>query len=517
LPGIRNGCVIEYSYRKESYRWYDIPSWYFQDDIPKIYSEYEVHIPGYFDFNASLKGALKLTKNSATIETKCFTVGAASADCSVLVYGMSDIPAFIEEDYMTSKYNFLSAANFELSEYTDLSSGAKVKYAKEWKDIDYQLKDEYSFGGQLKKRSLFKERIVPVIAGKNDPLDKAKAVYAYIQHLFKWNEYYGIYSRDGLSKAIDAHEGSSGDINLALVNALNAAGVNTEAVLLSTRENGTVNPLYPVISDFDYVIAKVNIGDKNYLLDATDALLPFGTVPMRCLNDKGRVFSLDKPSYWMDLDNLPQREKNTYTLEATLQDDGKLKGTLIHYSIGYDAYTKRKAIKKFNNFEEYVDDLAGRMQKTKILKSEISNLDSLDLPLGEKYEIEINVYDKLNSGKLSFNPFLIDKITANPFKLADRSYPVDWGMPSTDLFVLTMHLPPNYTVETAPQNTSIALPNDGGKFAMVYQAGGNTFTFSHLVQFSKSIYSSEEYPYLKELYNKIITSEKTEMVFTKSK
>ncbi len=517
LPGLRNGCVIEYSYRKESYRWSDIPPWYFQRQIPKIFSEYEVHIPAYYDFNVSLKGALKLTKNNPTIENKCFTAGGNSCDCSVLDFGMNNIPAFVEEDYMTSRYNFLSAINFELSQYTDLSNGVKNKVTTEWKDIDYQLKDDFAFGSQLKKKSLFKDRIIPVIAGKTEPLDKAKAVYTYIQHLFKWNEYYGIESRDGLSKAIDAHEGSCADINLALVNALTAAGLNAETVLLSTRENGTVNPLYPVISDFDYVIAKVNIGDKNYLLDATDALLPFGTIPLRCLNDKGRVFSLDKPSYWMDLQNLPQREKNTYALDFTLQDDGKLKGTLIHYSIGYDAYTKRKAIKKFNTFDEYVDDLAGKMSKIKILKSEITNLDSLDLPLGEKYEVEIASHNTANSGKIAFSPFFIDKINTNPFKLAERSYPVDWGMPSIDMFVLTMHLPANYTVETPPQTTSIALPNDGGKFVVNYQAEGNIFTFSHLIQFSKSVYSSEEYPYLKELYNKIISSEKAEMIFTKNK
>jgi len=332
--------------------------------------------------------------------------------------------------------------------------------------------------------------------------------------LFKWNEFYGIESVDGLSKALDAHSGSVADINLSLVNALNAAGLNTEAVLLSTRENGNVNTLYPVINDFNYVIAKVNIGDQNYLLDATDPLLPFEVLPMRCLNDKGRVFSLDKPSYWMDL-NLPQKEKNTYSLDFTLQDDGRLKGTLVHYSIGYAAYKKRKAVKKFNSIDEYVEDLNGKMQKTKILKSEIVNLDSLDMPLGEKYEVEVNLYDKVNSNRLTFNPFFFDRIDTNPFKLAERSYPVDMGMPSEDRFILTIYLPAQYTIETGPQTTNMSLPNNGGKFLTSYEPRDNSFTFSNSIQFNKSVYSSEEYPYLKELYNKIIQSEKVEMVFKK--
>jgi len=514
LPALRNGCVIEYKYRLESPYWDEMPAWHFQSDIPKIYSEYEVHIPGFWTFNASIKGFLKLTKNSAEIEQKCFSSGGASCDCSLLIYGMKDIPAFIDEDYMTSSKNFLSAINFELVEWTNPYTGAKTKVTKEWKDIDYQLKDDADFGGQIKKRGLFKERIVPVIAGKTDDLEKAKAVYAYIQRSFKWNDFFGIQSIDGLSKALDAHSGSAADINLSLVNALNAAGLNTETVLLSTRENGNVNPLYPVINDFNYVIAKVNIGGQSYLLDATDPLLPFGMLPLRCLNDKGRVFSLDKPSYWMDL-NLPQKEKTTYALDFTLQDNGKLKGTFIHYSMGYQAYEKRKAIKKFNSFDEYVEDLNSKLQKTKIIKSEVINLDSLDKPIGEKYEVEVNLYDNVTGGKLTFNPFFLDRIDENPFKLAERSYPVDWGMPSEDRFILTMHLPAQYTIQAPPAAMAVNLPNNGGKFLTSYEPGDNSFTFSNAIEFTKSVYSSAEYPYLKELYNKIIQSEKAEMVFVK--
>jgi hypothetical protein len=514
LPGLRNGCIIEYKYKLESPYWWDFPSWHFQSDIPKVYSEYEVHIPGFWVFNASIKGGLKLTKTTAEVERKCFSADGASCDCSLLVYGMKDIPAFIEEDYMTSAKNYKSAINFELSDYTN-PYGVKTKWTKEWKDIDYQLKDESNFGGQLKKKGLFKERIVPVIAGQPDDLAKAKAIYAYIKKLYKWNEYESIYSTDGLSKALDSHTGNSADINLSLVNALNAAGLNTETVLLSTRDNGVINTLYPVISDFDYVIAKLTIGDQSYLLDATEPALSFGILPLRCLNDKGRVFSLDKPSYWIDLSNLPQKEKSTYGLDFTLQEDGKLKGTLIQYSFGYDAYLKRKEIKKFNSVDEYVEDLNGKLPKIKILKSEITNLDSLDLPLAEKYEIEINLYDKANGNLIAFNPFFLDKTDTNPFKLTERSFPVDWGMPSEDSFVLTMHLPAGYVIETPPQIIAIGLPNDGGKFVTNYEPDSNSFTFSHLIKFNKSIYSPGEYPYLKELYNKIIQSEKAEMVFKK--
>ena len=514
MPALRNGCIIEFTYKIVSPYDYNFHSWYFQGHIPKIYSEYEVHIPALWNYNISLKGYLKLTKNVSTVENKCFSFGTGSADCSNMIYGIKDVPAFIEEDYMTSDKNYRSAINFELQEYTNLNTGVKTKYSKEWKDIDYYLKTNERFGSQLKRKELLKERITPIIANKIDELEKAKAIYAYIKSTIKWDEREEFGSDDGIRKALDNHTGSSGDINLALVTALNAGGIRTEAVLLSTRSNGMLNKLYPNFTDFNYVIAKANIADKSYLLDATDPMLPFGMLPFRCLNDQGRVFSLDKPSYWMDMVTT-QRENVTYAIDLALQDNGKLKGTITRYSVGYSGYLRRKEIKKFNSVDEYVENLSEKMHKTKILKSNIVNIDSLDTAVGETYDVEMNVFDDLNHDRLSFSPFLLNQITTNPFKLAERDFPVDWGMPSDERYILTIHLPAQYAVENPMQPVNFSMPNQGGKFYTSFESDNNTFTFSYGIRFNKSIYGPEEYPYLKELYNKIILAEKNEMVFKK--
>jgi transglutaminase-like putative cysteine protease len=516
LPNVHDGCIIEYSYTLYSPYWLNFPVWEFQSDIPKMSSEFDVHIPAYWQYNASLRGYLKLTKNVAEIESNCFSYGSNSVDCSHMDLGMKDIPAFVEEADMTAKKNFLSAVYFELAEYVSPWDGVKHKLAQTWADVDYSMKHDEGFGAQLRRKELMKDRITPVIAGITDSLQKAKAVYYYVQKNIKWNNFYGTYCPDGIRKALDNHSGSVADINIALTTALEAAGFDAEAVLLSVRDNGNVNKLYPAVTDFDYVIARVSIGGKSYFLDATDPLLSFGMLPMRCLNDQGRVMSLDKPSYWIDMTGIGQTETNTYNFDLTLQPDGKIKGTMTHYSTGYAAYEKRHAIKKFNSVDEYVESLDEKSPKFKILKSEVTNVDSLDKPLSEQYEIEIKAYKKMeDADKLTFNPFIDDYISSNPYKLTERTYPVDMGMPSNDRYTLTLHLPDGYTIENAPQDIGIALPNQGGRFITSYQADGNSFTFSHIVQFSKPVYSPAEYPYLKELFNKIILTQKAEMVLKK--
>jgi hypothetical protein len=245
LPGIEDGCIIEVSYTVISPYHYNFHSWEFQSNIPKLKSTYEVHIPGFWTYNVSLRGPLKLTSQKSELERECFNFRGAKSDCSHLTYEMTNIPAFVEEDDMTAPKNFLSAMYFELSEYQSMETGAKIKYAKEWKDIDYQLKNEEEFGSQIKRKELMKERIAAAIQGKTDNLEKAKAVYAYLQKWYKWNNVGGCYSHDGIRKAFDSHTGSVGDINLSLVASLNAAGLTAEAVMLSTRDNGNINKLYP--------------------------------------------------------------------------------------------------------------------------------------------------------------------------------------------------------------------------------------------------------------------------------
>ncbi len=514
MPGLHDGCVIEYQYIIISPFFDHLHSWAFQGGLPKINSEYEARIPGFWNYNVALRGPLKLSKSSSAVERECFSSYGATCDCLKLDYAMKDVPPFIIEEYMNSPKNYLATLNFDLTEYTNPYSNVKTKVTKEWSDVDHILKDETEFGAQLKKKDLVKEHIPPIVLMIGDSTQQAKVIYGWIQKWFRWNNFIGIYSMDGIKKAIETHTGNVADINLTLVNALNAAGLNAEAVLLSTREHGFINKLYPTIGDFNYVVARVTIGNKSWFLDATDPLLPFGMLPLKCLNDQGRVFSLDKPSFWVDM-NTKQHRINTMALDLTLHDDGKLKGKWNHFSQSYDAYLKRKEIKKFNSPDEYVESVAGQTGRVKILRSDIPNIDSLDIPVNEDYDIELDVRGNLKGDRFVINPYIFDQIKINPFKLKDRTYPVDMGMPSEDRYVVILHIPAQYVIENRFPNQTLSLSDKDGLFATTFDENNNTYTFSSIVKLSNAIYPVGEFPYLKEFFSKIILAEKSDITFRK--
>ncbi|MGV3586835.1 MAG: DUF3857 domain-containing protein [Adhaeribacter sp.] len=516
LPNIQEGCVIEVKYTLESPFVFNFRTWEFQSDIPKMHSEYWAKIPGNYLYNITLRGAKKLDKQDSELLKDCFTPGGGhKADCALYKFAMANIPAFVEEDYMTAKSNFLSAVYFELKElqYFD---GRKEKITKDWKDVDLELRNDAKFGGQLRKgKDVFRENLTALIAAEKDSLKKAQKIFDFIKGWYRWNDTYGKYSEFGIKKAYESKTGNVGDINLSLIAALNMGGFKTEPVILSTRENGLPVDIHPVISDFNYVVARISIGGKSYLLDATDPFVSFGMLPIRCLNGKGRAFPEKGASYWLDI--LPtEKQKQTIYMDLSLQADGSFKGKVVNSSAGYDALQDRKHINSFNNHDEYIEALDEKWSKIKIVKYDISNLETLDKNLSQTFEVAIEGFDNLNKNKLFLNPFFMESWEKNPFTAKERTYPVDLGAPIETTLTINLQYPNEFELASLPTPVTLALPNGGGRFMFsVQNIGGNKVVVNSLISLSKPVYSSEEYIYLKELFNKIVQSYKTNLVFNK--
>ncbi len=510
MPNLTEGSIIEYTYHIQKPSIYNFKTWEFQSDIPKLHSEFIAFIPANYNYNVSLIGAQKLTSQNAEISRECIRIAGRAMDCSKMTYIMKDIPPLIEEDNMTAVSNFRSAINYELSDYISIN-GVKTNITKEWKNVDKELISDRNIGGQIKRTDLFKDVIPSLTENITDQLSKAKAIYYYIRNNIKSSGYIGIFSENTVKKALDLKSGNTADINYAMIAALNAANLNAEMVILSTRANGLVNNLYPVISDFNYVVAKLDIDGKSYLLDASIPLLPFGLLPLHCINGQGRVIPLKKPSYWIDL-KASQKETTNYNLNAELGKDGKLKGSLSTFSYGYAALNKRNRILAASSIDEFVEKLDESMPSISILKHEIKNMDSLEKPLLEIYDIEMPIFKDISSNPLFFNPFFIEKITRNPFNLNERTYPVDLGSESELRITITIKLPENYNLTDKPKDLHIALANNGGRYLCTTALNDGVLTFNQLMQFNKPIYHSEEYSSLKEFYSRIIQLQKTDII-----
>ncbi|MGJ1234196.1 transglutaminase domain-containing protein [Sphingobacterium multivorum] len=510
LPNIKEGSIIEVSYRTLEQDLFNFKTWEFQDDIPKIQSQYIAIIPASFAYNVVLRGPYKLTDQKAEALKEFIFLDGLRMDCSKLTYTMKNIPAFMEEDYMTSPTNFKSAIYYELESIFYPSTGSKKTFSKTWKDVDTDLMNEKTFGGQLKKTDLFKANLATILSPTDTKLEKAKKIYNYINKQIKWNNYLGKYAETGIEKALEKRTGNIGDINLALVTALLAADLEAYPIILSTRRNGTPNGLFPVLSDFDYVIACVDIDGVKYKLDASNLYLPFGQLPLQCLNERGRIIYSKKSSDWFPLTAQESSDVN-YILEGALNDQFKIKGKLTISSSGNKALLKRQHIAKFNALEEYWEKLDEEMPNITLTKSSIQNLEDIDQLLIEEFDVILDVSKQMEQDILVLAPNIIDRISYNPFKAQERTYPVDMGFKSKTLYSVKLTIPDHYEIAEKPQNASLALPESTAKYRYVTQVNGNQLEILQSLAFNKPIFSVDEYFSLKELYSRIIQQQKLDI------
>lgn len=502
LPQVEEGSIIDIQFRILSPDILNFRTWQFQEDIPKVKSVFTAVIPATYQYQVTLRGPYKLTDTKSEVLRDHFVLNGVRNDCSKLTYTMDSIPAFKEEDYMLAAKNYTSAIFFELEQYY-LSSGSKIRVTKEWRDVDRELLGEKSFGGQLKKEDIFKEILPALLEGKNTALEKARAIYTYIQKTIRWNDVYGKYAEFGIKESLAQHRGNVGDINLALIAALNAASIPAYPILVSTRSNGLPNNLHPVISDFNYVIGGAEIDGKTVLLDATDALNPFGELPLRCVNEKGRIIYSKKSSEWIPLLN-EAPSMVIFSFLGKLDSLQNLKGNLAITYKGLDALRKRNEIVSFPSEEEYLEHMQTRIPNISVVASSIRNVHEIDETLSEQLEIEIPLSDFVHQGVLNFNPILMNSTSKNPFNLTERTYQVDMGSKRYVTHNVHIELPANLQVKSSPKNLNMRLPDEAARYSYQSALEGNRLTFKQTVALNKAIYSVDEYFHLKEFYSRII-------------
>jgi hypothetical protein len=378
---------------------------------------------------------------------------------------------------------------------------APKNYTQSWESINERLLESTGFGEQLNKGFL-EDKTNEVIAGKTEDIDKALAIYDYVRTTMNWDGYHSKYVKKSLREAYKQKSGNVSDLNLMLVVMLNEAGLKSYPVIISTRDNGILHPSHPVLTKFNYVIAAVEVGEKVFMLDASDPLCPADMLPYRCLNGQGRIVD-EKKAGWIDIKS-GKPDKNLIYCDITIDEEGVLSGTYNIKKDGYSALQMRKKLKSEIDEEDYIEEVEKNNPGLTIISYSFKNIDSIYKSVVANYEIEIEDKVDMIGDIIYFNPMLFDQMTKNVFKLEERKFPVDFGYPIDENYIMKLEIPEGYAVEDFPENITISLPNGGGKFIYNVSQVANTIQVMSRYTINQTIFVSEEYPILREFFQQII-------------
>ncbi len=114
-------------------------------------------------------------------------------------------------------------------------------------------------------------------------------------------------------------------------------------------------------------------------------------------------------------------------------------------------------------------------------------------------------------------PNIIDRIAYNPFKIEERTYPVDMGFKTKTQYNILLDLPKNFEVVEKPQNSSLALPESAAKYRYMSKIENGKLEVLQSLAFNKPIFTVDEYFSLKELYSRIIQQQKIDFKISNTK
>jgi hypothetical protein len=106
----------------------------------------------------------------------------------------------------------------------------------------------------------------------------------------------------------------------------------------------------------------------------------------------------------------------------------------------------------------------------------------------------------------------------NPFKSAERFYPVEMPYTMDEVFMLQLEIPPGYEVDELPKQMVIKLnKNDDGAFEYRITESNNTISLRSRLRIKRSFFQPEEYETLREFFNLVVNKHNEQIVFKKKK
>lgn len=505
FPDLQDGSVIEFQYEKTTPFIFSLPKWRFQSDIPTYYSEYTVHVVPRYEYAYILNGieefdvylSKKYEWNDALKAGNMKIINEWSKENGrINTYGLYDTPAFEDESYVHSAEDYLMTMDFQLSKiYRD--NGVIDEVMTSWPKLNTELLDHDNFGRYLKQASRISKTLLKEELNLENlsVQDKAKRIIQYMKDKYSWD---GSMRKLTSQSAKDFQEkgiGNAADINLFMIGLMKAAEIDVKPVILSTRKHGDIPVQYPIMNFTNYVLALVET-EVPFFADATEPLLSYDMIPLRCMNDLGLVVEKSDKANWLYMQNsISSSEKKTINLTLDVEDLEVDYMTVISSS-SFDAYKKKKDFEDDSSaLEDYYEGRMGTIEKLRT-----SSYDNSRVP----YVIGVQgsfAVDRLGKN-LILKPFLNLPLQKNSLTKEKRDYPIEFDYLVEDFFTMSLPLPEGYRVENLPE--SLDIDDEQVKIKLDYSIKGNVLSAKGGYYFKKVTYQADEYDQIKKYFDKIV-------------
>lgn len=504
FPAVKEGSIIEYSYKIVSPYISNFNDWHFQHEIPVNDVRYEVYIPQYFRYRTVITGF-------ETISTVEKIITALDFDSTKYTYSAKNVLPIKDEEFVRNINNYISVLKYELASI-QYPNKPNENMSLSWDDVSKSIYDNDNFGRELNFKSYFEDEIQLLIKDLSSETEKLEKIFQYVQNNLVWNENNSYNCEKGVKKAFKEKVGNIADINLMLIAMLRYAGLDANPIIVSTRSNGIA--IFPSRSAFNYVIVGVKLSnnDSIVLLDATNKNTLPNILPIKVLNWSGRMLMSNGASKEILLEPNKQSNRNI-TILAEIVDDINIKGKMREVSNEYFALLHREKRGNLTN-ESLLEKIEQEYEGIEIDDLVVKNEKSM--PINLTYSFASDNLVEVIGEKLYISPLLFMGMYENPFKSEKRNYPIEFDFPQKINFNISLKLPENQEVESFP--TSVNYKTQDGSLAYSFNGSFSNGMIQIVSSFeiNNLLLPASDYDTVKTFFKEMI-SKQTEKIVLKKK
>lgn len=511
IPAVKEGTVIEYKYKLYSDYIESIDPWVMQEDIPVMYSNYDIKIPEYFKFNLENRGYYPIQSEDKAVPMS-ISVGNGELlrlTARNLIFTANNLPALKEDSYLWCPDDYKNKINFELLG-VQFPYEAYYPFTTTWEKIDEQLLEYDDFGKLLKMRNPFRDEMNALQLDNMSTNEKIALAYTMLKQKVSWNGRYTLFGRD-VKKAVKEGTGTNAELNFILMSMLQEMGINSVPIAMSRRSMGILPFTHPSIQSLNTFVVGIQNSDSTMVyLDGSVEDGYINTLPPVLLTNRARVVSKARGEKWVNLSNLGNNQLRVMT-NVTIQENGQIVGNRKLQAMGQYATSYRKEYKAAKDSADYIEkqEAEESIQITN-LTQEMRNAFSPNV--GE--EMSFTKQMDSSGDYLYLNPLIFKHISKNPFIQEERVLPVEFSYPYSVRLVNTINIPEGYTVEELPKSLIINMNNNAGSCKYMIQQQGDKLLVNYIFALNKVLFPSNEYAELKTFFE-TVSEKNNEMIVLK--
>ena len=486
FPNVKAGSVIEYTYRLDNA---SRSEWYFQKSIPVKFSRFIIDFPPEIVVSVIPYCTLPIEQKQSGNQ------GAGNYSW----YAMNNIPGLPDEPFMSCREDYVQRLESHVVAL-DFPGIPRKSLIRTWPGIIKELVDDEDFGRQLNKNIPRTSELDAMIRGVDDDYKRMCIIHKYVRNNMEWNKYDNIWALDGVKNAWKNKKGTSGEINLILINLLKDAGLKVSPILVSTRENGIINTGMAGYGKFNKVLAYVQMKDAVYVLDATEKITPSHLIPFEVMASEGLVIQkIDTYEWgWKTLWDEVHQKKNDVFINVEIDANGTMKGEATVKVFDYEKIKQLELLKEGEN--KFKESIVAKQDIT-IDSFLLNDADNDTLPLTESIKFTAQTPSSGNYRYFSVNYFA--GLNSNPFIAEERKTDIFYGVNQQYHISGNVFLPDGFKMDGLPKNIKMITSDTGVVFKRQSSySDGFLFVDISLV-IRKSYFAPEDYIELREFYKKM--------------